>query len=200
LAIGIALGLGGLGLVSLGTPGVIAMAIVVAVGIMLGGIVVLGAGRDWLAIAALFVLLLSAGGAEEFPLSYLLTMAFGVLIGVVMNLIAVPPLCLREASDELTALRDAVSSALHELARVLGEEEIDVQRAAEATSDLAPKLAAAADEVSQAEESSRGNPRGRRRRAERELNARRLQSLERATAATQELGALLTRAADEDSR
>lgn len=200
LAIGIGLGLGGLALVSVGAPGVLSVAMVIAVGIMVGGIVALGAGRDWVAIAGLFVLLLGGSEADEFSLSYLLTVAFGVLVGVAMNLIVVPPLYLRQASDQLTMLRDAVSGSLQELAAVLAEEEIDTQRAAEATSELGPKLAAAGEEVREAEESSRGNPRGRRRQEDRRLNAQRLQALERTTGATQELGDLLTRAAEEESR
>src|SRR5690606_37256310 len=85
--IGIALGLGGLGLVLSGAPAVLSIALVIAAGIVLGGIRALGVGGDWVAIAGLFVLLLGGRAADEFSLSYLLTMAFGILVGVFTHLI-----------------------------------------------------------------------------------------------------------------
>ncbi len=119
LAIGIAIGLGGLWIVSGPSPRIVGVAIVVAVGVALGGIRALGPGRDWIAIAALFVLLLGAGDAEGFSVSYLATMAFGVLVGVVVNLLVVPPLYLRKASARLTQLRDAVADRLDMLAHAV---------------------------------------------------------------------------------
>ncbi|WP_194419615.1 FUSC family protein [Microbacterium abyssi] len=197
LAIGIALGLGGLVLVSTGAPGVIAVAAVIAVGIALGGISALGAGRDWVAIAGLFVLLIGGPAGDEFTLSYLLTMAFGVVVGVAMNLIVVPPLYLRRASEQLTSLRERVSGTLEELAGAVMADPIDPRRITDATSDLPTMLSTVEEEVQQADESSRANPRGRRRRGERELNDRRMTALERTANATRDLAAALVQVADE---
>lgn len=197
LAIGIALGLGGLALVATDAPGVVAVAAVIAVGIALGGIGALGAGREWVAIAGLFVLLIGGPAGDEFTLSYLLTMAFGVLVGVLMNLIVVPPLYLRRASGQLTLLQESVHRSLEEIAQAMTAVPQDPRRIADAVSELPMMLSSVSEEVRTAEESSRGNPRIRHKQQEKELNARRMMALERTTTATRDLAAILSRAADE---
>lgn len=197
LGIGIAFGLGALGLVFAGLPAIVAIALVIAVGIVIGGIQALGAGKDWVAIAALFVLLLGGPQADEFSLSYLLTMAFGVVVGIAMNLIVIPPLYLRQASERLNALRGAVCAALLDVAAALVGDALDAERIGDSTRDLASAVSDAAAEVREAEESSRANPRGRRRRGERELNARRLRALDRTTRAIRELADILVHAEEQ---
>lgn len=193
LGIGIALGLGMLGLVYIGLPAVIAVALVIGAGILISGIRTLGVGGDWVAIAALFVLLLGGPDADEFSLSYLLTMAFGVLVGVLTNILIVPPLYLRRASERLTALRDAVCADLRDVADALDRGRIDPDWLSDAGTRLASTLDDVADEVRIAEESSRANPRSRRRGADRRLNERRMAALERSTRAVAELADLLSR-------
>jgi hypothetical protein len=197
LGIGIALGLGMLGLVFVGLPAVIAVALVIGAGILISGIRALGAGGDWVGIAALFVLLLGGPDADGFSLSYLLTMAFGVLVGLLTNVLIVPPLYLRRASERLTALRDAVCSGLRDVADALDRGAIDPDWLSDAGTRLAGMLDDVSGEVRFAEESSRANPRGRRRRDERRLNERRMAALERSTAAATELADLLARGSAE---
>lgn len=196
--IGISLGLGGLTLVNAGAPGIVAVAIVIAVGIALGGIGVLGDGRDWVAIAGLFVLLIGGPQGDEFTLSYLFTMAFGVIVGVAMNLLVFPPLYLRRAFDQLTRLRERIRVALDDVADAIETQPIDTRRLADATSALPAMLSTVEDDVRQADESSRANMRGRGRRADKDLNARRMSALQQTTTAARDLAAALTRAADED--
>ncbi|MGY1552357.1 hypothetical protein ACW5CM_11300 [Microbacterium sp. A588] len=129
LAIGIALGVGGLGIVLLGGPAVVA--VVIAAGIIIGGIRVLGAGSDWVAIAGLFVLLLGGTAADEFSVSYLLTMAFGIIVGVLTNLLVFPPLHLRRAAARLSALRDATATALDDIADALQRDRASAEPASE---------------------------------------------------------------------
>ncbi|HWS52249.1 MAG TPA: FUSC family protein [Microbacterium sp.] len=194
LGIGIALGLGGLGLVLTGAPGLVAIALVIGVGIIIGGVTALGAGRDLVAVAALFVLLIGGLDADQFSLSYLLTMAFGVVVGVLTNLLIVPPLYLRRASERLSSLRDAARDVLRDVADALDDKAVDSERIAGSARELADLLAGAADEVNVAEESSRGNPRSRGRAGDRRLNALRLRALERTTRATIELAEILAQA------
>jgi len=198
LAVGIALGLGGLAIVATGAPGIVAVAVVIALGILIGGIGALGAGSDWVAIAALFVLLLGGSSAETYSLSYLLTMAFGVLVGIATNLIA-PPLYMRRASDQLAVLRDAVASALRAVADGAAADVVVPDDVEGATKHLEPTLESVAREVAEAEESSRANPRGFRRRQERELNSRRMAALSRTTRLARELADVLAHAAEEES-
>lgn len=197
LGVGVALGLGVLGLVFAGLPSVIAVAVVIGVGILIGGIPALGEGRDWVAIAGLFVLLLGGLRAEEFSASYLLTMAFGVLIGVLTNLLIFPPLYLQRASQRLSTLRDAVCASLREIADALEDDADGQERMPQAVDGLEEMLPSVSSEVEMAEESSRANPRSRTRAAERRLNGQRMAALERTTRATIDLADALAAAAAE---
>lgn len=200
LAIGIALGLGGLWIVTAGAPGIIAVAVVIAVGVWLGGLRVLGSGRELVAVAALFVLLIGGGNPDEFSTSYLVTMAFGVLVGIVVNLLVFPPLYLRRASQRLSTLRDAVAARLEQLADVIEHGSVDPERIEREMDELVATVAAVSAEVSEAAASARGNPRGRRRRGEASENADRLRALERTVFFTRDLADVLARDAREGDR
>ncbi|MDR5701846.1 FUSC family protein [Agromyces aerolatus] len=191
LAIGIALGLGGLAIVMAGAPGITAVAAVIAVGVWLGGLSALGSGRELVAVAGLFVLLIGGRNADEFSTSYLVTMAFGVFVGVVVNLLVFPPLYLQRASERLSALRDAVVDRLAELADAVEHDTVDPEAVERATDELSTTVAAVAAEVREAAASRRGNPRGLRRRADQQENADRLRALERIVFFTRDLADVL---------
>jgi len=191
LAIGIGVGVCGLLLVWADLPGIFAVALVVGAGVMLGGVRALGAGRDWIAMAGLFTLLLGGARIEEFSVSYIVTMAFGVVVGVVVNLVVFPPLYLRRASDRLSALRAATAGQLREIAAGIVDGEPsgdDVERGLREMSEIA---AAVADEVREADESRAANPRARGREQMQEQNLQRLRALERTTFCTRELAVVL---------
>lgn len=193
LALGIALGLGSLAAVGAGLPRIAAVAAVILVGVLLAGVRALGVGRDWVAIAALFVLLLGGADPDGYSISYLFTMAFGVVVGVVVNLVVVPPLRVRRADDRLSRLRDALGDALHRIADALAGRTFDPETADAATAHLLGTLADVREEVELADESRRYNPRGRRLQAPRDLNRRRLDALTGTADATRELSAALAR-------
>lgn len=184
LAIGIAIGLAGLWIVSGPSPRILGVAIVVAAGVAVGGIRALGTGRDWIAIAALFVLLLGANDAGGFSVSYLVTMAFGVVIGVAVNLAIVPPLYLRRASTRLSQLRDAVSDRLEMLAASVAD-----SAPTDATGQryLQEILDAVSADVREAARSRKAHPLARRRRGIEAENGRRLRALENTVRQTIEL-------------
>lgn len=193
LACGIGLGLGGLAIIAAGVPGVVALALVVGAGVALGGIRGLDAGRDWVAIAGLFVLLLGAHEADEFSLSYVVTMAFGVIVGVVANYLVFPPLYLGEAGDRLSELRGAIVALLQRMAEMADAGDIDAASLGRDADALAELAAAVVTDVQQAERSGRGNPRARRRRDEAELNSRRRWALERSAFFARDLADLMSR-------
>ncbi|MGO2521366.1 MAG: FUSC family protein [Microbacterium sp.] len=199
LALGIALGIGGLGLVLLGAPGVTVVAAVICIGILIGGIRVLGAGAEWVAIAGLFVLLIGGPAAEEFSVSYLFTMAFGVMVGVLMNFVVFPPLYLQRASSRLSALRDATASSLSDIARSMTQEPARTEDIREATEGLAALLTAVEGDVVEAEESRKGNPRGRRRREGQDLISLRMKAIQHTTHAVIDLADTLLKAVDDGS-
>lgn len=187
LACGIAIGFGGLALVAAGAPGIVALALVVLVGVTLGGIRALGVGRDWVALAGLFVLLLSKNDPDGFSSSYLATMAFGVLVGVVANFVLVPPLYLQSARDRLSELRAAVASALDRAADSAGKAEPDLPSLREDGDALAELVVAVAADVDEASRSERANIRARGVGGVHDENAQRWWGLERAAYLTRDL-------------
>lgn len=193
LALGIGLGLASLSVVGLGMPRIVAVAAVILFGVLLAGVRALGVGRDWVAIAALFVLLLGGADPDGYSSSYLITMAFGVVVGVVVNLVVVPPLRVQRADDRLSRLRDGLGEALHRIAESLAGRSFDPEAADAATAKLTGTLADVREEVDLADESRRYNPRGRRLHAPRDLNRRRLDALTGTADATRELSAALAR-------
>lgn len=193
LAVGIALGLGSLALVGVGMPRGAAVAVVIALGVLLSGVRALGVGRDWVAIAALFVLLLGGADPDGYSLSYLFTMAFGVLVGVVVNLFVFPPLRVRRADRRLSQLRDDLAADLDEIARALAHREFDPHRADSAMRSLGRTLDSVRAEVDASDESRRYNPRGRRVREEGVLHRHRLDALAATADATRTLTVALTR-------
>ena len=192
LAVGIGLGLCGVAALSFGVPGGVVLGTVIGVGVLLGGLRLLGVGGDWAPLAALFVLLI--GGAtdpEEFSLSYLGTTAFGVIVGIAVNLLVVPPLYLRQASERLTALRETVTGLLDEAADAVAADAIDPERFERRLETLAETRVAVTADVEEAEESTLVNPRRVRHRDQREENSRRMAALDRSAFLTRDLVDLL---------
>ncbi|MEH3089949.1 MAG: hypothetical protein PGN24_10265 [Microbacterium arborescens] len=141
----------------------------------------MGTGRDWIAIAALFVLLLGARDAGGFSVSYLVTMAFGVIVGVAVNLLIVPPLYVRRASTRLTHLRDAVAARLDMLADAVADATTPDPTGQAHLSEI---LDAVSSDVREAARSRKAHPFARRRRVIGDENDRRMIALEEAVRQT----------------
>ena len=101
-----------------GRPGVLAVALVVGVGVLVAGIRWLGAGRDWVLTAGLFVLLLGGANAEAYSLGYIVQIGVGVVVGVVVNLVLVPPLYASRAEERLLRVKDSLADRADEVAGV----------------------------------------------------------------------------------
>lgn len=200
LAGGIALGFGGLAIVAAGAPGVVAVGAVVLVGVAVGGIRALGAGRDWVALAGLFVLLLSKNDPDGFSTSYLATMAFGVLVGVVANYVLVPPLYLQSARDRLSELRAALTTAMDRAADSVEKGEPDATSLRTDGDALAETSIAVAADVDEASRSERANLRARGVGGVHDENAQRWWGLERMTYLTRDLLDVLSQHERLDSR
>lgn len=200
LALGIALGFGGLAIAAAGAPGVVAVSVVVGAGVAIGSIRALGVGREWVALAGLFVLLLSRNDPDGFSSSYLLTMAFGVLVGVVANFVLVPPLYLRSARDRLSELRAAVATSLDRAADSIGSGEPDaasLRRDGDALAEMSAMVAADVDEATRSE---RANIRARGVGGIHDENVQRWWGLERITYLSRDLFDVLSRDAALDER
>jgi hypothetical protein len=183
--LGLALGAGlAFGVLAIGGPRVVNVALVVGVGVLLAGVRSLGEGRSWVPITALFVLLIGGVDADEYSVNYLVHMVLGVVVGLTVNLLVVPPLYLGTADKRLDRLRDLVADHLRGMAGSLesGDSFRPVSSSgnwADAVADLEETGRDVRQAVQQADESRRGNPRGRRLGGEIEQDYQRLRALER---------------------
>jgi uncharacterized membrane protein YgaE (UPF0421/DUF939 family) len=172
---------------AIGGPRVLGVAFVVGVGVLLAGIRALGAGREWVPITALFVLLIGGIDADNYSVNYLVHMVLGVVIGVLVNLLIVPPLYLRTSEERLDRLRDLVADHLRDLAAWLRDERNQEENWSAPMEGLEDTARSVRDAVQQADESRRGNPRGRGVVDEVNVHYRRLRALERSLFFTRDL-------------
>lgn len=201
LALGVALGLAGVALIRVGALDVVVLAAIVGVGVLLGGVRQLGAGRSWVAIAGVFVLLPGGSDVQDFTTSYLMDVAFGILVGLLVNIALVPPLFTKRADARLSRLRDDVAARLHSMATALSEHDSDPYLLRERTRELSATVDAVREEVRHAEASRRGNPRARRHDSLRDQNRDRLRALDRTVFFVRDLADVVERSDDrEDAR
>ncbi|WP_396641144.1 hypothetical protein [Microbacterium sp.] len=126
------------------------------------------------------MMLVSGGDTEDFSLSYLVTMTFGVVVGVAVNLLVVPPLYLDRASRRLSELRNTLSALMADIADHVERGTVDAEAFDASVVELDRTTAEVRAEVYEADESRKANPRGRRRRSISDENLARLRALERA--------------------
>lgn len=163
-AVGLAIGIGLAWLVVLSPlPGAASVPLVVGIGVLLGGFRSLGAGRDYVPIAALFVLVVGGTQAEDYSVGYLVQMAVGMAIGITVNLVIVPPLRLKDSAREIQALRMRIADTLGDMADTMAESWPPAdQEWAEAARTLNRDIELAEAVLEDARESVRLNPRARR--------------------------------------
>ena len=167
-------------IILIGDVSVVSVAIVVGVGVLAAGLPKLGAGRDWIPIASLFVLLIGGENPEEYSYGYLIQMLVGVVVGLAVNMLVFPPLHLDGAIRGLQNFRELLARQLSDMAAALGEswppEHEEWSERKSRMSDLGQEVRTA---VQLADSSRHGNP--RRLRHNRDLGAdyQRLQAMER---------------------
>jgi hypothetical protein len=170
-------------------PGSASVPIAVGFGVLLGGLRGLGAGRDYVPIAALFVLVVGGVQADEFSLGYLVQMGVGMVIGILVNLLVVPPLKLRESASEIIGLRQSIAETLDGMANALVE-----SRPSERSDwfdqvrSLEDSIRAAEPVLEEARESRRLNPRARRHEYDLQEDYDDLRALEALGRHTRDLG------------
>lgn len=177
---GLALGAGvAFTALAIGGPSVLSVALVVGVGVLLAGIRMLGAGRDWVPITGLFVLLVGGIDADEYSVNYLAHMVLGVIVGVLVNVTIAPPLYLGTAEARLNRLRDLAGERMRDLAGWVREHPSGEQDWSEPIAALEETARSVRDAVREADESRRGNPRGRGSGGKVDEEYQRLRALER---------------------
>jgi len=190
LAVGAAVAFG---VLATGAPGVVKVALAVGIGVLLAGWRLLGEGRNWVPMTALFVLLIGGGDADNYSVNYLVHVVFGAIVGTLVNLFVIPPLYLRDASERLDTLRDRVGGYVRDLADALDDDSPgDHDWQADVTS-LEETAASVRSAVVQADESRKGNPRGRRAGGQVDQDYQRMRALEHTLFYVRDLTDLLSR-------
>ena len=167
LLLGIALAAG---VLVLGTPNVISISLAVGAGVLLAGLPRLGAGRDYVPVATLLVLVIGGSQPESFSLGYGVQMGFGIVVGLLVNLSIFPPLALDAAQARIHRARSILIEQLDDAAAALVEQwPPDHEDWAERRHELADAVMDVRDAVHEAAESQRANPRARLRSRQRVL-------------------------------
>lgn len=143
-------------------PNVFSISLVVGVGVLIAGSRWLTAGGDYVAVAALFVLIIGGQDADDYSVGYLVQMAVGITVGLGVNLLILPPLNTTTAVLRLAEFRSLLSDHLHDIGKALVEtwppEHEDWAGRSGTLGETADRVREA---VAQADESRKLNPRAR---------------------------------------
>lgn len=141
--------------------------LIIGVGVLLSGTGWFGVGREYVPIAALFVLSVGGQDADDFSLGYLTQTAVGVAIGLLINVVIAPAPLTGEAAARVGAFRTQLSTHLHDIGSAVSESwPPQHQQWADDAASLAQTSATLRAVLADADESRRGNPRARGRRGE----------------------------------
>ncbi|WP_143741351.1 FUSC family protein [Paramicrobacterium agarici] len=158
---GIALGvLIGWLLIATGMPWFLRAPIGAGLGVWIAGVRVLGSGRVYVAIAAVFVVILGVDDPESYALGYIAQFGLGLVIGTLANVVLIPPLRFSSARARIASLQTDFANHIEEIANVLderwppkGRNWLHYARDLRSTVDSAEQL------VNEARRSRRANPR-----------------------------------------
>lgn len=170
-------------IVALGQPTVGTVALAVGLGVLIAGLPRLGAGRDWIPMAALFVLVLGGReNADEFSFGYATQMLVGCAVGLTVNFLVFPPLHFTHAVQGLEQLRSLLGRQLTEMGTAMQEPWPPEHEAWAARESRMSQLSRDVhDAVKLAETSQRANFRRRIRPRDISPELAELQALERMT-------------------
>lgn len=136
--------------------------VVIGVGVLVSGTGWFGAGREYVPIAALFVLVVGGQNAEDYSLGYLAQMAVGVVIGLIVNLVIAPAPLAAAAEARVDAFREQLSDHLHDIGNAVSASwPPENEQWAEDAASLAETTASLRGALAEADESRRGNLRAR---------------------------------------
>jgi uncharacterized membrane protein YgaE (UPF0421/DUF939 family) len=154
--------------------------LVIGVGVLLSGTGWFGAGREYVPIAALFVLVVGGRDAEDYSLGYLTQMAVGVVIGLLVNVLIAPAPLTVAAEARVEAFRAQLGAHLHDIGSAVSESwPPEHEQWADDAASLADTSAALRAALAEADESRRGNLRARGRRGETQHIHEQLATLDR---------------------
>ncbi|MFF1830035.1 aromatic acid exporter family protein [Paenarthrobacter sp. NPDC058040] len=187
--LGLALGIGmAFAVTTVAAPTAFSVALVVGLGVLIGGLPRLGSASEWIPMAALFVLVLGDSNAESFSFAYVLQMAMGVAVGFAVNWLVFPPLHLEGIDPALAGHRGALSRQLKDMARAMEESwPPDHEAWASRSGELSTTASTVRTAVLEAELSTKANPRSRRRARRLPHDLAGLRTMERLTFHVQDI-------------
>lgn len=157
LALGILLATG---VLLVGSPNLVTIGLAVGLGTLLAGVRRLGAGAEYVPMAALFVLIVGGPDAEDYSVGYLVQMVVGVVTGLLVNVTVVPPLDFRTARLQLNRLQGVVLDYLGDVAGELAAPGTTSGRDWERRNrELSVLTAEVREAVEESALTARGNPR-----------------------------------------
>ena len=158
---GVALGLAlATGVLLVGDPTLLTLSLAVGIGVLLSGVRRLGAGAEYVPMAALFALIIGGHDAGSYSVGFLVQMAVGVGIGLIVNMTVFPPLDFRTARLQLDRLHGVVVAYLEDIAGELTEPRTTSQRDwVRRTQDLSRLTAEVREAVEESAADARVNPR-----------------------------------------
>ena len=140
---------------------------VVGVAVLVSGTGWFGAGREYVPMAALFVLIIGGQKADDYSLGYLVQTAVGVTIGLLVNVLIAPAPLTAQASARVDAFRAQLSSHLRDIGDAVSASWPPER---DGWAGDAASLAGTTREIRvalmEADDSRRGNPRALLRRAD----------------------------------
>lgn len=146
-----------------GAPNFLTISLVVAAGVLIGGMRWLGApGQEYLPIAALFVLIVGGQDASHYAIGYLVQMTVGIAVGLLINLLVLPPLTFDSAVQKFSHFRRSLALHLDDVGTALTENwPPERERWATQNQTLSATAAEVRQTIHLAADSRKGNPRAR---------------------------------------
>lgn len=139
--------------------------LVAGVGVLLSGTGWFGAGKEYVPVAAMFVLIIGGQESEDYSLGYLTQMAVGVAVGLAVNLLIFPRVLTGVAAARVVTFRGQLANHLNEIGKALSDswppERDGWARDSAALAETSRDVRQALDE---ADASRKGNPRAIRGR------------------------------------
>ena len=176
-------------------PNVVTIALVCGVGVLVAGSRWLTAGGDYVPVAALFVLIVGGPNADAYSIGYIVQMSVGVTVGLLVNLLILPPLNFSGAVLQLTGFRTLLAKHLDDIGKALTETwPPEHEEWATRSETLATTADAVRAAVGNADESRKGNPRARFHKRDLGEDYRDLEGLERITFYVRDLTEVLAAA------
>ncbi|NJI58487.1 FUSC family protein [Microbacterium oxydans] len=154
--------------------------LVVGVGVLVSGTGWFGVGREYVPMAALFVLIIGGQNADDYSLGYLTQTAVGVVIGLVVNVLIAPAPLTGVAAARLEAFREQLARHLDDIGSAVSESwPPEHEQWADDAASLADTTGELRLALVEADESRRGNPRAKGHRPRVEQSQEELATLDR---------------------